>query len=315
MKSRFVLGWRRKGEYAGFRMNLEEKLCQLRNAANRTDRDRSLEQQLESLRRLELRRTTPSSSSTNITSGSNWDGASHSPYRVEDCIEGQIEQDELGQFFFARQSLPFGRPYGKFRIGDISLANLSPLNLFLGHATLPDPARLVFLDTETTGLAVDGSAYAFLIGIGLIEGTRFVVRQYFLRDNTDEKAALSSLAKALESYEGVITFNGRIFDIPLLRLVTPLVVSVHPSAGLSIWTFFIPRGNSGSCAWKSAVLQTWKDTYLASPEMAMFPDQKFLESTSTIFVRGIHAAFNTSFFIMRLTSSRWLRLPLSCPKS
>jgi len=198
-------------------MNLEEKLCQLRNAANRTDRDRSLEQQLESLRRLELRRTTPSSSSTNITLGSNWDGASHAPYRVEDCIEGQIEQDELGQFFFARQSLPFGRPYGKFRIGDISLANLSPLNLFLGHATLPDPARLVFLDTETTGLAVDGGAYAFLIGIGLIEGTRFVVRQYFLRDYTDEKAALSSLAKALESYEGLITFNGRIFDIPLLE--------------------------------------------------------------------------------------------------
>src|SRR5579875_2297182 len=62
---------------------------------------------------------------------------------------------------------------------------------------------------------------------------------------------------------GYLTFR-------FLRLVTPLVVSVHPSAGLSIWTFFIPRGNSGSCAWKSAVLQTWKDTCLASPEMAMF---------------------------------------------
>src|SRR5579885_3475130 len=46
---------------------------------------------------------------------------------------------------------------------------------------------------------------------------------------------------------GYLTFR-------FLRLVTPLVVSVHPSAGLSIWTFFIPRGNSGSCAWKSAVL-------------------------------------------------------------
>ncbi|HLI33579.1 MAG TPA: ribonuclease H-like domain-containing protein [Terriglobia bacterium] len=198
-------------------MSLEEKLRQLRKAVDKSSSDRALEQQLETLRRLGQRRDAASSSITDITLDATWNGAPRSPCGVEECIEGRIEQHELGQFFLANQSLPFGRPYGKFRIADISSADLTPLNLFLGSATLPDPSRLIFLDTETTGLAVDGSAYAFLIGVGAIEDTQFVVRQYFLRDETDEKAALFALSKALESYEGLITFNGRIFDVPLLE--------------------------------------------------------------------------------------------------
>ncbi len=198
-------------------MNLEEKLRQLRKAAHKSSCDSALEQQLESLHGRERRRGAASPSAVNITLGVNLNGVARSSYRVEECIEGRIEQHELGQFFLASQSLPFGRPYGKIRVGDISLADFTPLNLFLGGATLPHPSRLIFLDTETTGLNVDGSAYAFLIGIGSIEGAQFVVRQYFLRDETDEKAALSALSKALEGYEGLITFNGRIFDVPLLE--------------------------------------------------------------------------------------------------
>jgi tetratricopeptide (TPR) repeat protein len=44
----------------------------------------------------------------------------------------------------------------------------------------------------------------------------FVVRQYFLRDHGDEPAMLLLLDELLAGKAGLITFNGRSFDIPLL---------------------------------------------------------------------------------------------------
>jgi uncharacterized protein YprB with RNaseH-like and TPR domain len=184
-------------------MNLEEKLQQLRKAAAKSVREAELERQLDYLRRLE-----------------------HSPHKlpaqrvprgIEAYVEGSSEKNEWGEFFLARQALPFGRPYGKLRIGDLGGADLSPLRLVFAGANLPDPNDLVYLDTETTGLAGGTGTCAFLIGIGALEGSQFVIRQFFLRDYPEEKAALAALAEALEGYEGVVTFNGKTFDIPLLE--------------------------------------------------------------------------------------------------
>ncbi|MFZ1400658.1 MAG: ribonuclease H-like domain-containing protein, partial [Candidatus Promineifilaceae bacterium] len=78
----------------------------------------------------------------------------------------------------------------------------------------------LFLDTETTGLAGAGTL-AFMVGVGFFEpsqhGERFVVRQYFLRDHGDEPALLLLLDELLAEKAGLITFNGRSFDIPLLE--------------------------------------------------------------------------------------------------
>ena len=78
----------------------------------------------------------------------------------------------------------------------------------------------LFLDTETTGLAGAGTL-AFMVGVAWFE-TRpdgrevFVVRQYFLRDHGDERAMLRQLEELLATRAGLITFNGRSFDVPLL---------------------------------------------------------------------------------------------------
>jgi hypothetical protein len=184
-------------------MNLEEKLRQLKKAAAKSVREGELERQLAYLRRMEERpRTLP---------------AQRVPHGIEEYVEGRIETNAQGEFFLARQALPFGRPYGKFRISDLAAADLSTLSLILDQIPLPDPAKLVYLDSETTGLAGGTGTCAFLIGIGVLEGSQFVVRQFFLRDYPEEKAVLTSLAEALENYEGVVTFNGKTFDIPLLE--------------------------------------------------------------------------------------------------
>jgi uncharacterized protein YprB with RNaseH-like and TPR domain len=73
----------------------------------------------------------------------------------------------------------------------------------------------LFLDTETTGLSGAG-ALAFMVGAAFFEGDAFIVRQYFLRDPGDEPAMLLLLDALVRRFAGLITFNGRSFDLPLL---------------------------------------------------------------------------------------------------
>lgn len=79
-----------------------------------------------------------------------------------------------------------------------------------------DLERTAFLDTETTGLAGGAGTYAFLIGIGRVEGGCFHVRQFFMRHPGEESAQLAAVAEWLDGCSGLVTFNGRSFDMPLL---------------------------------------------------------------------------------------------------
>lgn len=206
-------------------MNLEEKLQLLKKAAKPRDPDRELEQTLEYMRRLDKPpepRPLP---------------AQRAAKGIEEYVEGVVAKNDLGEYFVARQAFPFGRPYGKLRIGDISVADLSPLNLLFPQTSLPTPDRLAYLDTETTGLAGGTGTCAFLIGVGTLEGTQFVVRQFFLRDYPEEKAVLHALAETLSSFEGLVTYNGKTFDVPLLetryalaRLKSPFARLLHLDA-------------------------------------------------------------------------------------
>ena len=102
----------------------------------------------------------------------------------------------------------------------------------------------VFLDTETTGLGAGASVYAFMVGLGTFETiphedaqstaqddarqdfqqevaeeapTHFVIRQIFMRNPAEELALLHELADELAGKRMVVTFNGRSFDLPLMR--------------------------------------------------------------------------------------------------
>ena len=86
--------------------------------------------------------------------------------------------------------------------GDVSLSRFSTLAAGTVGVLTADPAlaafdlrEAVFLDTETTGLAGGAGTAAFLIGVGYVEGDRFVVRQYFMRDYHEEPALLLALAE------------------------------------------------------------------------------------------------------------------------
>jgi hypothetical protein len=62
------------------------------------------------------------------------------------------------------------------------------------RAELEDPARWLFLDTETTGLAGGTGTYAFLVGIAWWDAGGLQIEQFFMRDFTEEYSLLHELA-------------------------------------------------------------------------------------------------------------------------
>ncbi len=92
--------------------------------------------------------------------------------------------------------------------------------MLMQHEDLPDPLNprhILFLDTETTGLGGGAGTVAFEIGVGRITSQGFAVTQYVMRDYPEERFMLEKVRQQILDSEVLCTFNGRTFDIPLLR--------------------------------------------------------------------------------------------------
>ena len=74
-----------------------------------------------------------------------------------------------------------------------------------------------FLDIETTGLSMGTGTVAFLVGLGWYEGNDFHVRQLFVDRLENEPAVLHALLDAVRERPHLVTFNGKTFDVPVLR--------------------------------------------------------------------------------------------------
>ena len=138
---------------------------------------------------------------------------------IEELVQGLRVANGRGEFFLMESAVHLESSHGaiplsRFRsLAPDSVAVLSGepgLNGFRLH-------EAVFLDTETTGLAGGTGTAAFLVGLGWVDGERFHVRQFFMRDYHEEAALLHGLAAELSRFRSMVTFNGRLFDVPLLE--------------------------------------------------------------------------------------------------
>ncbi len=77
------------------------------------------------------------------------------------------------------------------------------------------PEQIIFMDIETTGL---GASPLFLVGILQWEKAGFTVSQFLARDYSEENAVLACFLDRLPSSTLLVTFNGKSFDVPYLRM-------------------------------------------------------------------------------------------------
>jgi len=96
------------------------------------------------------------------------------------------------------------------------------------------PARLLAIDTETTGLAGGTGTRAFMIGVADLVDGQLRVRQLLTTTMAGESCMLRTFCSWLRADHVLVSYNGRSYDRPLLstrlrlaRLPDPLPELVH----------------------------------------------------------------------------------------
>ena len=118
-----------------------------------------------------------------------------------------------------------------------------------------EPEDILFLDTETTGLSGGAGTVAFQIGVGYFTHCGFVVEQYLMHDYPEEPEMLHALNALMKRFSIICTFNGRTFDVPLLksrflmnRIAHPNIPEVHADVlhpARRLWKLRLKRCNLG----------------------------------------------------------------------
>ncbi len=153
--------------------------------------------------------------------------------QLEALVPGAIIENSAGLCYRRTQIYPLHIARGERPLCDLLAQQpniFAPYHPTFGLHDQLDFRNAAFIDTETTGLGGGAGVYCFMVGVGTFEGgapgenlgdpatpTQFVVRQFFMRNPAEEGALLIALAELLEQYTMSVTFNGRTFDLPLLR--------------------------------------------------------------------------------------------------
>lgn len=117
------------------------------------------------------------------------------------------------------ERLPLGSLHGHHPLRGLYERDCSHLERVTGDPRLGDfcPSRALFLDIEASGLEHGAGTLAFLVGLGYVDGSEFVVRQLLLSDPSDEGSLLALLVPEIERFPYLISFNGKSYDLSVLQ--------------------------------------------------------------------------------------------------
>jgi uncharacterized protein len=144
------------------------------------------------------------------------------PFRVaaepaEAVLGGELVDTDAGPLLTVRREFGLDHRHGHVALGRAFGISPEALRVLARDEPIPDARGLLFLDTETTGLAGGTGTYAFLVGAGFVEDGRVTIVQHFMRDLDEEGPLLAALAPLLARASAIVTFNGSGFDVPLLE--------------------------------------------------------------------------------------------------
>ena len=135
---------------------------------------------------------------------------------VEEIVAGRFIETGNGSTYLIEQDFP--RDYIHGQIGLRISTTPQTIAEWAGDQKIAEqnPESMVFLDTETSGLAGGTGTFAFLIGAGRYTQDGFHLAQFFMRDPLEEPSMLLALEDFLAPCQTIVSFNGKAFDVPLL---------------------------------------------------------------------------------------------------
>jgi uncharacterized protein YprB with RNaseH-like and TPR domain len=135
---------------------------------------------------------------------------------LDELVNGKKVSTNLGDVIVIERFYPYASSYGNItlrkpvRIQEITKFSGSKINI-------DTTENQVFIDTETTGLSGGTGTFPFLIGLGRFEQDGFKTYQLLLENPISEPAQLDEFSKLVYGFRSTVTFNGKSFDLPLLR--------------------------------------------------------------------------------------------------
>ncbi len=177
--------------------------------------------------------------------------------------------------------LPLATVHGKVRLDGIHRARPD----LLGLPDTGGPDTLLFLDTETTGLAGGTGTLAFLLGLARVEGSSLCLRQYFLSGFRGEPAMLDDALAWIEGAGTLVSYNGRSFDAPLLSTRFSLARRYDPLRGRAHLDLLPPTRRAFGASWEDCRLQTAERKVLGLTRVDDLPGSLIPQVWST-YLRG-----------------------------
>ncbi|MCD6450962.1 MAG: ribonuclease H-like domain-containing protein [Acidobacteria bacterium] len=133
-------------------------------------------------------------------------------------LPGEWVSTPYGEVLVRERVYPWDYRHGDFPIGRALELPRQAISFLLPDLSADvDLSQFLFIDTETSGLAMGTGTYIFLFGAGFLVEEGFKVVQYFIKDYSQEQAMLHLIEELLSKFSLLVSFNGRRFDISLLE--------------------------------------------------------------------------------------------------
>ena len=136
-------------------------------------------------------------------------------------LQNDLPEDKGEGFIICEFSYPLNAVYGKFALAEWKSVASDQLAIISGEEEFlkVSPMKLLFFDTETTGISGGAGTIPFMLGIGFFEEEHFRVKIFILNELNRENEFLEEVDRFLQRYEfsAVVTYNGKSFDFPLME--------------------------------------------------------------------------------------------------
>ena len=130
------------------------------------------------------------------------------------------------QLLLVERRMPLRALHGHVPLG--AARDAAPRLLESLGAIAREPDRLLFFDTETSGLAGGAGTVAFLIGFARFGGGALTLRQLLLTAFAAEPAMIEAVRESVAAAKCLVSYNGKSFDAPLVRSRARLLRAPDP---------------------------------------------------------------------------------------
>lgn len=143
-------------------------------------------------------------------------------YKNKNIFDNEEVSNSQGTYLKTSQKYPLDYKHGLYRIEKFFYNINSKILQTIANTKLKPNIEnikdnILFIDTETTGLMGGTGTVAFLIGVGYFKNNKLTIEQHIMRDYDEEPPMLIKIKELLDKKDILVSFNGKSFDLPLIK--------------------------------------------------------------------------------------------------